>query len=358
MNLNNPIGYKSTEPLQKPFIMNPFRFGGGDVGSWKEVGRNILTGTNGTLDSGTFTAKKYLQVLVYLNNTSAVEQRMRFNSVSASEYAFRFSSDGGTDGTAINDSNMLIGNGGITTPSFTNININNNTANEKLSISNNVYQNTAGAGTAPQRFEAVNKWANTSSDITSIQLFNASGGVYQSGSEIVVLGWDTTDTHPVEDNFWQELASITLGVPADEMDTGTIPAKKYLWVQAFVNGSGAQDNTSFRFNGDTGNNYAWRNSSDGAADTTVINYNYLRTAQEDKENSFSNTFIVNNSANEKLLICDTVKYTTAGAGTAANRNEMAGKWTNTSSQITQIKYIQFGAGDMDTGSTLKVWGHD
>ena len=28
MNLNNPIGYKSLEPLQKPFIINPFRFAG------------------------------------------------------------------------------------------------------------------------------------------------------------------------------------------------------------------------------------------------------------------------------------------------------------------------------------------
>ena len=84
----------------------------------------------------------------------------------------------------------------------------------------------------------------------------------------------------------------------------------------------------------------------------------MRTAQGDKQNSFSNTFIVNNSANEKLLTCNTVKYTTAGAGTAANRNEMAGKWTNTSSQITNIKYYQSGTGSFDTGSTLKVWGHD
>ena len=157
---------------------------------WEELASVELSTTNGTLDSGIFTAKKYLWVQVYLNATSAVEQRMRFNSDSGSNYSFRFSSNGATDGTAINDSNMLVGNGGISKPSFTNIFIINNSANEKLAISHNVYQNSTGAGTAPDRFEAVNKWANTSSQITSIQLFNASGGVYQSGSMIKVWGHD------------------------------------------------------------------------------------------------------------------------------------------------------------------------
>ena len=157
---------------------------------WQELKSTELGSTNGTLDSGTFTAKKYLCVQVYLNANSAVEQRMRFNLDSASNYSFRFSSNGATDGTAINDSNMLIGDGGITTPSFTNMFIINNSGNEKLVLSNNIYQNTAGSGTAPSRFEANNKWSNTSSQITSIQLFNASGGVYQAGSIIKVWGHD------------------------------------------------------------------------------------------------------------------------------------------------------------------------
>jgi hypothetical protein len=41
--LNNPIGMKSLEPSQSPFIMNPFRFGGGGaVGGWVELGRTTL----------------------------------------------------------------------------------------------------------------------------------------------------------------------------------------------------------------------------------------------------------------------------------------------------------------------------
>jgi hypothetical protein len=41
--LNNPIGMKSLEPSQSPFIMNPFRFGGlAGIGGWVELGRTTL----------------------------------------------------------------------------------------------------------------------------------------------------------------------------------------------------------------------------------------------------------------------------------------------------------------------------
>ena len=115
---------------------------------------------------------------------------MRFNSDSTSSYSFRYSSNGATDVTAVNDSNALVGTGGVSTPTFTNMFIVNNSANEKLVISQNVYQSSAGAASDPDTFAAVNKWVNTSSQITSIQLINLSGGVYEAGSIIKVWGSD------------------------------------------------------------------------------------------------------------------------------------------------------------------------
>jgi hypothetical protein len=267
-------------------------------------------------------------------------------------YVSRRSENGGSDSTTGARPNMILADIQSSTQSFGVNYFANKLNKEKLQLGHMVYQGTAGAGNAPARTESANKWTGSA----VMDRLSYDQGSWLSGSEMVVLGWDPADTHT--SNFWEELASVELGSTADEMDTGTFTAKKYLWIQAFVKGSGTQDNTSFRFNGDTGNNYAWRDSANGASDTTVVNYNYLRPTTSDRTNSLTNTFIVNNSANEKLLISHAVKFTTAGAGTAPERNEMVGKWANTSSQITQIKYIQFGAGDMDTGSTLKVWGHD
>ena len=189
------------------------------------------------------------------------------------------------------------------------------------------------------------------------------GGTYYgnatNGSEIIVLGWDPTDTHT--DNFWEELASVEYDASTpDELDTGTITAKKYLWVQAYVNTTGSQDNQAFRFNGNTGNNYCWRDSRDGAADvlSSPVAYNYLRTCVGDDNNNFVNAFILNNSGADKLIMSSAVKQSTAGTGAAPESNETVGKFTVQAGQITSVNLKQHGGGDMLAGSILKVWGHD
>jgi hypothetical protein len=68
-------------------------------------------------------------------------------------------------------------------------------------------------------------------------------------------------------------------------------------------------------------------------------------------------FIVNNSANEKLIIAHTVYQNTAGAGTAPNRWEAVGKWANTSAQITAVN-IKSGSGNLASKTILKIWGSD
>ena len=356
--LNNPIGYKSNQTLEQPFIMNPFRFGGGTVGGWKELDRTTLVGSGSTIDVTGLDNKQYLMVLRNILTASA-DVTENFNSDTGSNYSRRYMANGGGDVASVNQSTIGLNYSGG--DKFIVDYISNLSSKEKLVISNSSEEASAGASNYPNRMEVVGKWANTSNAIDEINT-SLTGGSYDAGSEVVVLGWDSSDTHSDTDNFWQELASVDYDASTpDELVTGTIPAKKYLFVQAYINGTavGLQDNTSFRFNGDTGNNYTFRNSNDGAADTTVINYNYLRTLQSDTGNkSLSSTFIVNNSANEKLLISNAVKFTTAGGSTAPNRNDMVGKWTNTSSQITDIKYWQSGSGSFDTGSTLKVWGHD
>ena len=72
---------------------------------------------------------------------------------------------------------------------------------------------------------------------------------------------------------------------------------------------------------------------------------------------FYNLFIVNNSANEKLIIGHSVDPTATGAGTAPDRAEHVAKWVNTSAQITDIDFDST-SGNYAAGSIIKVWGSD
>ena len=72
---------------------------------------------------------------------------------------------------------------------------------------------------------------------------------------------------------------------------------------------------------------------------------------------FINGFAINNSANEKLFITHNVDEETVGVGNPPTREENVHKWITTGSQITSIQILG-SAGNMDTGSIIKVWGSD
>jgi len=215
---------------------------------------------------------------------------------------------------------------------------------------------TAGAGNAPSRIEIVSKWANTSNAINRIQ---TEGTMTDSNSEMVVLGWDPADTHT--SNFWEELASAN--ATSNELSTGTFTAKKYLWVQYYLKPTGGTVNGKIRLNNDTGSNYSDRINYEGGEDThTSLGFWFGHAAGSGgtttNANIFCNMFIINNSSNEKLAIqhlVDTEDGT--GAANAPSRSEWVNKWSNTSSQITQIDIDRDGGtGTYDSTSFIKVWG--
>ena len=158
---------------------------------WEELASVDLTGgASDNLSTGTFTAKKYLWVQVYLEDSGQINPKCQFNNDTGSNYAQRYSADGGADGTNTSATYYTLVNGGSTTPVFYNAFIINNSSNEKLVIGHNIGQNTAGAGTAPTRFEQVSKWANTSNQITEIDINNLGTGDFGTKSIIKVWGSD------------------------------------------------------------------------------------------------------------------------------------------------------------------------
>ncbi len=326
--------------------MNPSRFASGAVGGWVELGRN--TGTTPSVTS--LADKRYYMILSYGHPTAGSNNHgFRYNNDTAGNYAWRESTKGGADVTGGSSTYDLQYEDQATAIDFFGVSyLSNLSAKEKLRLGHIVGNDLAGAGTAPDRTESVGKWANTSSALNRIDAL-PTGGTWGTGAEIVVLGWDPADTHT--DNFWEELASVELG-SSGNLDSGTFTAKKYLWVQIF-NKSVTTDPIVLTFNSDTGNNYARRFSNNGGADGTgASNPALYPYSTSDGTPKFMNMFIINNSANEKLVISNTIEQNTAGAGTAPARNEFAGKWANTSAQITKIT----NTGTLDVGSVIKVWG--
>jgi hypothetical protein len=359
------IKYHSGERIQA--TSTDFNSGDGIsavIGGWKELGRTTLGSANSDIDVTSLADKRYLMVLTDMLGVSTGSNR--YNRVgngsidTGSNYAWRKSEDGGADSTGVSTTVGVIQEGGLAGQMFAVTNYTNLSNKEKLAISHSNVATTTGAGTAPQRTESVFKWTNTSNVIDQIRATTASANTINSGSEVVVLGWDESDTHT--DNFWEELASVDLsGGASDTLDTGTFTAKKYLWVQFFNDINGAEvSRASFRFNSDPNANYASGHTNNGSVTDTHLSVTSLQPRlNEIATPSYTNMFIINNSANEKLSIGNFLEAGAAGAGNAPQRKEFVHKWANTSAQITSIQVVQrTGTPNMGTGTILKVWGSD
>jgi len=323
---------------------------GPSVGGWVELARTTNGGTSTTIDVSSLADKRYYMILN--SYVGARDNFLRFNADSGSNYAYRLQVDGAL-GTHVNQDKIEINGAASGTGARLSVGyVANLSTKEKLIQSWTVKQQAAGAGTAPNRAESVGKHAQTSNPIDQMTIVNT-GSTFPAGAELVVLGWDPADEHTT--NFWEELASVEGDGTSTTISSGTISAKKYLWVQAFTNAS--SQNTGFQFNNDTGNNYAIRRSSNGVTDATDTSIGYIEGSDTSK--AFTNMFIINNSSNEKLTINHSIHNPTAGAGTSPTRNEVVGKWTNTSAQITEIDYMQQTTSvNFPSGSFLKVWGSD
>ena len=278
---------------------------GATVGGWVELARTTLGSGSTTLDVSSLPDKRYYMLLT---NTFAgkrwTEARCTFNNDTGTNYSNRQSQNGGVDSTQINTSNMMTDGWQDSVPKFHVGYIANIASKEKLFINHMVHQNTAGAGTAPQRLEGTSKWANTANSISSLKYTTTDigGDDIGSGSECVVLGWDPADTHTT--NFWEDLGTFTNGTTTTDL---TITSKKYLWIQGYTKGNG--DGTGWRPAIKVGNttissaDYANRESINGGADGTYTSQgNMPITSGGDTVGTFFNVFIINNASNEKLAM--------------------------------------------------------
>jgi len=342
-----------TPNLLNSFIKFPVS---GVVGGWKELARTTLGSGSSTINVASLPNKRYYQILYNsLGQSASSDPNWTFNADTGSNYADRQSLAGGSDTTGVNQSNIFAGSQpGGDHPAFSVNYLANLSSKEKLWLSWYQAPTQDGAGEAPTRTEIVGKWTNTSDSFDEITLTSAA--TLTTGGEVVVLGWDPADTHTT--NFWEELASENASGSSTNLSSGTITAKKYLWVQVYTDGSSINDEITFN-NDSGGTTYSYRSSANGAADVLGLNGGSLRNLHTAgiSGKSFSSFFIVNNASDEKLVIGQSIQQSTAGAANAPSRSEWVGKWTNTSAQITEID-VDSTSGNWGDISIIKVWGSD
>lgn len=153
-----------------------------------------------------------------------------------------------------------------------------------------------------------------------------------------------------------EIGRTTLGSAGDTISVTGLPARTYLKVIAFTPDSGGTISHTLFFNNDTAANYSRRRSEAGAAEVTAVSVSTAIAATQVAAKWFTTADIINVLAQEKLVHGFTSHNNGNGAGNIPNRIEFAGKWANTSAQISRIDLVNGGAGDYAAGSVLIVLG--
>jgi len=157
---------------------------------WEQLASVDLSGgASDNLSTGTFSAKKYLWVQIYLKESGVCNLSLSFNNVTTgNKYALRTSTDGGADVTSTSQNSLGLGQiVGTTAGRFINMFIVNDGSREKLGIYNHMDSNSSGAGNAPGRVEATLKDVGVT-QITEIDCDNSQSGSYDTVSAIKVWG--------------------------------------------------------------------------------------------------------------------------------------------------------------------------
>ncbi len=163
---------------------------------WEELTDKSWTSGN-AITTDTFTTKKYLWIQGwYTQSGTSGHNRFRVGNGTidtGSNYSHNYSINGGTNATGTSLDNLwsVVGQGsdaGIDR-CFFNMFVINDASDNKFITGHNVWSQTDGAGTAPERTEYACKWANTSDQINIVEI-NINGSGSFSGGQIKVWGSD------------------------------------------------------------------------------------------------------------------------------------------------------------------------
>jgi len=341
-------------------LINSFSVGTGGapalaLGAWKEIGRTTLGSAGDLITVATLPNVKHFMTLCHNIATGNVSLNFRFNADADTNYATRRSFDDGADTTAVNGSEVDEGFGGDF-PKF-DVGFVTNILNKEIMQQHNfVYQDTAVSSTDPRRAELIGKWDNMVDPVDEIAAFNDSAGSFNTNSELVVLGWDETNTHTTTDSFWQPVGYTEVSGEDTTMLVSFTP-KKYLWMQMFLKNTTGTYAPKIRFNGDTATNYSFTNNFNGSGDTPAVTQDHIApSGSSTSDNRVFDMWLLNEATAIKLF--HSIDIHASAAGVTPQRTETNGKWVETTDAISEILVYNTGTSDFGTGSYIQVWGAD
>lgn len=159
------------------------------TGGWTQLAQASLSSGATSLDTGTFTAKRYLQFVFSCGSVTSVNSLViRFNSDTNNNYGWRKEVDGAADATGSGVGSIQVQGATLTGPRyieslpFANI----STLAKRLQLFGHAVSGTA--TNAPEKVICVGNWNDTTNQITSIQV--ACNATMPAGAEITVWGSD------------------------------------------------------------------------------------------------------------------------------------------------------------------------
>lgn len=330
----------------------------GVSGGWKKLDSRTIVDTSGNDSRITITGldnKKYYMVLVSAKGSNDVQTPIRIGfggTISTSGYVTRYQRDGTVNTATEQTSSSVVGGQNTTGTNGSNFDwylIENISGKEKLIMGWNA--STDGTSTTNvKRAEIVSK--NTGTGVmNSIELFeDSTNGSYDTGTEVVVLGWDPADTHT--DNFWQPLATATGSSSSASFDTGTFTAKKYLMVTGYAENTQAFE---CRFNDSASGTYTRRYTGNGNDDIVGTSTYFGLSLGTTKV--FFVQMIANPSNSYKLIHQMTSELSADNSvGTAPNMFNAVTQWRN-NAQITKMTFSR-ASGNFSGDEKIMVWGSD
>jgi len=158
---------------------------------WQELEYKTLGGTNGTMQTDVFTAKKYLMVDMFLRQvTNQSTITTCFNDDFEDSSQTNYSSNNHEDGAALDDRDNVQG---IYAPednddwNFFNLFIANRSGREKILYMHNNFSATG--NNAPHRTEYYGKWQTTSGQITKIGIHKHDGSTMPIDGDSIIRVW-------------------------------------------------------------------------------------------------------------------------------------------------------------------------